>query len=103
MPEVYNSRQLKYLLGILIILNIADGILTHFLIKLDLGKEANPFLLDLVGEPGFLVLKVAGIFLCALILWDIYRRHPRLAFMSTSVFVTVYIGIVAWNSAIFLI
>jgi hypothetical protein len=103
MPEVYSSRQLKYLLGLLIILNIADGILTHFLIKLDLGKEANPFLLDLVGEPGFLVLKVAGIFLCSLILWDIYRRHPRLAVMSTSVFVTVYVGIVVWNSAIFLI
>jgi len=103
MREVCNSRQLKYLLGILILLNIADGILTHFLVKLDLGREANPFLLQIVGEPGFLVLKVVGILLCALILWDIHRRHPRLAFMSTSVFVTIYVGIVAWNSAIFLV
>ena len=87
----------------LILLNIADGILTHFLVELDLGKEANPFLLNLVGEPVFLVLKVVGILLCALILWDIHRRHPRLAFMSTSVFVTIYVGIVAWNSTAFLI
>jgi len=94
---------LKYLLGLLIFLNIADGILTHFLVELDLGKEANPFLLKLVGEPVFLVLKVVGILLCALILWDIHRRHPRLAFMSTSVFVTIYVGIVVWNSAAFLI
>jgi hypothetical protein len=103
MREVYQNRQLKYLLSLLILLNIADGILTHFLVKLDLGKEANPFLLQIVGEPGFLVLKVLGILLCALILWDIHRRHPRLAFTSTSVFVTIYIGIVAWNSTAFLI
>ena len=103
MREVYKNKQLKYLLGLLVLLNIADGVLTHFLVELDLGKEANPFLLQLVGEPGFLVLKVAGILLCALILWDIHRRHPRLAFMSTSVFVTIYVGIVAWNSAMFLI
>ena len=94
---------MKYLLGLLIFLNIADGILTHFLVELDLGKEATPFLLKLVGEPVFLVLKVVGILLCALILWDIHRRHPRLAFMSTSVFVTIYVGIVVWNSAAFLI
>ena len=103
MPEVCKNKQLKYLLGLLILLNITDGILTHLLVKLGVGREANPFLLQIVGEPAFLVLKVAGILLCALILWDIHRRHPRLAFMSTSVFVTIYVGIVAWNSAIFLI
>ena len=103
MREVCQNKRLKYLLGLLILLNIADGILTHFLVELDLGREINPFLLQLVGEPGFLVLKVVGILLCVLILWDIHRRHPRLAFMSTSVFVTIYIGIVAWNSAAFLV
>lgn len=102
MPEVYKTKQLRYLLGLLILLNIADGLLTHFLVEFDLGREANPFLLQIVGEPGFLVLKVAGILLCALILWDIHRRHPRLAFMSTSIFVTIYVGIVVWNSTVFL-
>ncbi|UCB42717.1 MAG: hypothetical protein JSV77_09730 [Dehalococcoidales bacterium] len=94
---------MKYLLSLLILLNITDGVLTHFVIELGLGSEGNPFLLNLVGEPSFIILKAVGAFVCAFILWDIHRRHPRLAFFSTSVFVAFYIGIVTWNSAVFLL
>jgi len=92
---------LKYLLGLLVLFNIADGALSFFLIRLGLGKEGNPLLLELVDEPGFIIIKVVGVLLCALILWDIYRRHPRLALVSTSCFLSLYGVIVTWNLSLF--
>jgi hypothetical protein len=93
---------MKYLLGLLIIFEIGDGVLTHFLIKSGLAREANPFLLPIVGEANFLWLKVAGVLLCALILWDIYRRYPKPALAVTSLFVVVYGVLVLWNASLFL-
>ena len=74
----------------------------YFLVKLGKGSEANPFLMHIVGEPGFMIVKVVGVFLCVLILWDIHRRYPRLAFVFTSCFVAFYSLIVLWNSILFL-
>jgi hypothetical protein len=88
---------LKYLLGALILLNITDGLLTNHMIKLGAGAEGNPFLLGIAGEPLFMILKIVGVLLCALILWDIHRRYPKLALVSTSVFVAAYAVIVFWN------
>ena len=92
---------MKYLLGLLIIFEIGDGVLTHFLIKSGLAREANPFLLPIVGEANFLWLKVVGVLLCAVILWDIYRRYPKLALAATSLFVVVYGVLVLWNVSLF--
>jgi hypothetical protein len=76
---------------------VADGILTNLLIQKGIASEANPFLVDIAGEHSLIILKVVGVLACALILWDIYRRNPRLSFMTSSLFLLVYIGIVAWN------
>lgn len=92
---------MKYVLGLLIILEIADGVLTHFIIRGGLGREGNPFLLPLVGGNTFLILKVVGVLLCALILWDIYRRYPKVALIATSCFVAFYGAIVLWNVSLF--
>jgi hypothetical protein len=43
---------------------------------------------------------VVGVLLAALILWDISRRHPRLAFWASLVFLAGYVGIVAWNASL---
>ncbi len=94
---------MRYLLGFLVLLVIADGLLTQFLVNDGRAQEANPFLQPIVGDVGFLVLKVVGSLLCAIILWDIYRRYPRVAFIATSCFVVVYTGIVLWNLSIFAI
>ena len=91
------ALKLRYLLIALISLNIADALLTERIIQLDVGSEGNPFLLGIVGEPSFIILKVAGVLLCAFILWDISRRYPKLALIATSCFVAVYGGIVLWN------
>ena len=92
---------MKYLLFFLILFEITDGVLTHFLIKSGLAREGNPFLTAIVGEAGFIVLKVVGVLLCALILWDIYKRFPRVALISTWCFVIFYGAIVLWNFSIF--
>ena len=86
-----------YLLGLLVALVIGDGLITHFLVTDGIAREGNPLLQPLVGQAGFIVLKVVGALLCAVILWDIYRRHPRLALISTSFFVVFYGVIVLWN------
>ncbi len=94
---------MKYLIVLLILFNIADGIVTYFLVKHGVGKEVNPFLQQLVDQPTFMIIKVVGVVLCALILWDVYRRHPRLALVSTSCFVISYAVVVLWNSSLFLL
>ena len=94
---------MKYLLGLLVSFTISDGLLTYFLVRRGLAKEGNPFLVPIVGEDNFLVLKVVGTILCVLILWDIYRRFPKLALISTSFFVVVYAVIVIWNLGLFLV
>ena len=92
---------MKYLIGLLILFVTADGLLTNFLIQGGLGRESNPFLQPIVGSAGFIVLKVVGVLICAVILWDIYRRFRKLALVSTSFFVISYALIVLWNLSLF--
>ena len=94
---------MKYLLGLLAGFVVSDGLLSYFLVRQGLAREGNPFLLLIVGEDYFLVLKVVGAILSVLILLDIYRRSPRLALISTSCFVVIYGAIVIWNLSLFLV
>jgi hypothetical protein len=95
------NRGIKYLLGILIVLVIADGVISRLVVTKSLGWEANPFLQTIVGKDAFLAIKVGGVLLCALILWDIYKHWPKLAVISSSCFVVLYSGIVFWNLYVF--
>jgi hypothetical protein len=79
-------------------MDIADGILTNILLNRGIAIEGNPFLVDIAGKSGFLIIKIVGVLLAALILWDVHRRHPRLAFWISVVFLAAYCGIVGWNT-----
>jgi len=92
-----SNRVMRYLLGVLIGLVVSDGVISRFIVTEKLGWEANPFLQTIVGEDMFLAIKVVGVLLCSLILWDIYRRWPKLAVISSLCFVVLYLGIVLWN------
>ena len=70
---------------------------------LKLGTELNPFLQALVGQEHFLAIKVAGALISTIILWDIYRKRPQMALMSTLCIVVLYTGIVYWNLFTFFI
>ena len=96
-------RKIKYLLGVLFALVVADGILTNFLITEGLGREWNPFLQTLVGKESFLFIKIAGALLSILILWDVYKKWPRVAINSVICVVILYTGIVYWNILTFLV
>jgi hypothetical protein len=98
-----SNNAIKFLIGALAVLVVADGLISHFLINNGLAHEGNPLLVVLVGKWNFLIIKVVGAFVCSLILWDIYKKWPKLALISTSCFVLFYTVIVSWNTGIFLI
>jgi len=91
---------MRYLLGMLIVLVVSDGVISNFVVTRRLGWEWNPFLQNWVGKDVFLAIKVLGVFLCALILWDIYKRWPKLALIASLCFVVLYAGIVLWNLSV---
>ena len=97
------NRKMKYLLVALVGLVTLDGVLTEVLVNKDLATEANPILQPLVGDIGFMLLKIFGSLLCAFILWDVYRRFPRVGVIATSVAVFGYAVIVLWNTSLFLL
>lgn len=72
--------------------------LTNILIREGIAREGNPFLVNIAGDSGFLIIKIVGVLLAVLILWDIHRRYPRLAFWTASAFLIIYGGIVIWNA-----
>jgi hypothetical protein len=89
---------LKYVLGALVLLVVADGVVTNILIKNEIAWEGNPIMKGLAGGSGLIIVKIAGVLAAALILWDIRRRYPRLAFWTGVVFILIYAAIVAWNT-----
>ncbi len=96
-------NKMKYLLVTLVAFVILDGLLTELLLDGGMAREGNPFLQPLVGDIGFMILKVVGALLCAFILWDIYKRFPRVAVIATWIAVAGYGIIVVWNSSLFLL
>jgi len=93
---------MKYLLTLLAGFEISDGMITHLLVKNGLVQEGNPLMESIVMEGNFLLLKVIGVLICVLILWDIYKRFPRIALIATSSVVTFYGAVIAWNLGVFL-
>lgn len=102
MDAVARIRRVEYLLGTLLSLVVADGLISQFLIKNRLGQEGNPFLKVLVMENDFLIIKMCSAILCVIILWNIARRLPRLIFIFSTCLVGVYTAILLWNISVFL-
>ena len=95
-------RKMIYPLSVLVILVIADGVITNVLVNSGVAREGNPLLVPLVGGGSFLALKAAGALFCSFILWDIYRQQPKMATIGTSCLMVAYAGIVLWNSGLLL-
>jgi len=101
--DALRLRSIEYLLGTLLSLVVADGIISQFLIKSGIGQEGNPFLRTIVTEGNFLIIKMCGAVVCVLILWNMARRVPRLVFIVSVSLVAVYTAILFWNLAVFFI
>lgn len=94
-------RLLSILLGTMIALVVADGLISQFLITNGLAREGNPFLQTWIHDDLFLGLKLAGSFLAALAIRGIHRNRPSLSFAITVCFVLFYTGLVFWSLIIF--
>lgn len=92
-----SPAHMKRLIILLTGLVIADGLVTEFMVRNGLGREGNPFLEGLVGEKAFLLLKVGGALLVAFLLWDMYKRWPKLAVFGASAMALCYSALVIWN------
>jgi hypothetical protein len=103
MDDPLRLRRIEYLLGTLLGLVVADGLISQFLIKSGLGQEGNPFLRTIVVEDNFLVVKMCGAVLCVLILWNMARRTPKVAFIASVSLVSVYTAILFWNLSMFFV
>jgi hypothetical protein len=97
------KHKIIYLLSVLVSLVVIDGVMTQFLVGKGAAKEANPLLEPLVGQTGFMILKVVGALLCAFILWDVHRRFPRVGIIASWIAVIGYAVIVAWNASLILL
>lgn len=88
---------MKYLLIFLSVLQISDGVITHFAVRNGLVQEGNRLIESIVREGNFLLPKVIGVFLSVSILWVIYKLFPRVALTATSSIVMFYGVVMAWN------
>lgn len=95
--------RIEHLVVVLVLLVVADGLVTQSVIALGLGREANPFLRSAVADPDFLLLKGAGALLAALLLWDICRVRPKLAMVTGTAAVAIYTAVLHWNLSVFLV
>lgn len=92
------ERKLYVLLVTLFVLVVADGIVTSLLVSNGIAWEGNPLLRGWVEQWYFPLVKTLGALFCALVIWDIYQRWPKLAILSSISFVIFYGVIVLWNS-----
>ncbi|MDP2917544.1 MAG: DUF5658 family protein [Dehalococcoidia bacterium] len=99
--HVAEQSRMRLLLGTMIALIVADGLISRFLIARGFASEGNPFLQPLIGGNMFLALKLGGSLLAALILRDIHRRLPRVSLIVTLFFVIFYTLLNFWSLFIF--
>jgi phosphoglycerol transferase MdoB-like AlkP superfamily enzyme len=104
-PLKTGSKNRFYILMLtfLVALVVADGTITRFLIKNQLGVEANPFLKEWVKSDILLLLKLVGATASAFILWYVYKRSPKLAWVITWFLIVVYVSLILWNLVAFYI
>ncbi len=90
------------LISLLVALEAADGIFTYSAVGRGLVRECNPLMMSLAGTGNFLIIKIAGAIVCALLLWLLYKRFPKISLATASSIVVFYAGVLTWNLGIFL-
>ena len=96
------TYQIRILIGSLFAAIVADGIITRYLVHNGFAREGNPFMIQWVVEDKLLSVKILGGLLAALYLWSVYRKHPKLSIICTSIFLAGYLLIICWNLLILL-
>ena len=87
----------KFLIPLLVVMESADGILTYSATGKGLVIEANPLLKNITGTSDFLLMKILAGFGCALLLWLMRQRFPKISFITTCSILIFYGIIFMWN------
>ena len=90
-------RQTRILLVALVLLNVADAVISQFIFSSGYGVEGNSLLTYWVTRRDFVFIKAGASAVAAVILWDLSRRAPKPTLVVTAVFVAIYVVIVFWN------
>jgi hypothetical protein len=91
------SYQIRILIGSLFAAIVADGIITRYLVHNGFALEGNPIMEQWVVEDKLLSVKILGGLLAAIYLLSVYRKHPKLSIVFTSIFLAGYLLIICWN------
>ncbi len=92
---------INVLIPLMVALESADGFFTHSAVGKNLVREGNPLMQNIAGNSSFLLLKIVGALLSALLLWIIYRRFPRASLAAATGVVVFYTAVLTWNLSIF--
>lgn len=90
-------HQARYLIGLLACMVVADGLISNNIMSNRLGFEGNLIIESIVGQTSFVLLKLVAAIISALILWRVFKKHPRLGLVAIILFVLVYTAILWWN------
>ena len=90
----FQSRWLQIILGLTVVMNLMDAILTLVVVKAGLTVEANPLMADLLARSPlqFMVGKLALVSLGILLLWR--WRHHVLSMVGSVCIFAVYSSII---------
>ncbi len=88
---------MRFILYVLFGLIVADGILSDFLVSHNMGWEWNPLLKSMVAGEHFMLVKVCGAILVITLMWNIYRKRPYMAVISSLCSLVFYTAIIYWN------
>ena len=88
---------MRYLLTLMSSLNITDGLMTDHFVRQGSVQEGNRLVANIVMGGNFLWLKIPGALLCAVVLWALSRRFPRLAGIITASVSVFYGVVIIWN------
>ena len=91
---------IKPIISLIVALEIMDGFLTYSAVGKNWVREANPLFHDTAGSGNFLIMKVLGALLSALLLWLVYKRFPKVSFIAGTGIMLFYTAVCSWNMSI---
>lgn len=92
-----NGIYIKILLGLMVMLQIGDGVLTHKFAGKGLVGESNILLNSVINSGCFVIIKIIGAAFCCAVLWFLYKRFKTLTILTISSIVVFYSLVMVWN------
>jgi len=92
---------MKFLLIMMALFQLWDGVITQVFADNGIIKEGNPLMAGLVNNGDFFLFKLIGVAIAVVALWATYKYLPRLSMTIASCITVFYMGVIAWNFTVF--